>query len=199
MNFFQSIIVSALVVAAGVSAAVLQPQAVDASYVEDNVDKVAKPHVLVPSKPRRPVDIQSSDVTVKVRTIVGNSDMLAIADVNTLWQAFYSNDALHARLQAVPTRIYVAYQDFSGDFERARITIGYPRDAVSSAPVLGTVNLKPGRYTQVLPTAKYNSQDIESAWQTLDYQRLIEQVIEVYHLSASNKLIANNMLVLYGE
>ena len=194
MNFSQSIIVSVLVVGGGWSAALLQPQVGNAHSTE------GKPKAQLASvqmEAQNGEDMQESVVRSKARTIVGASDTLDFADVGKLWLAFNDNTVLHARLKKAPTRVFVAYQDFSNDFKRAHISIGYERTIVSLADA--GISLKSGLHIQILAPAKYTSEEIEKAWQTLDYRRPIEQVIEVYQLSADNTVMASNMLVLYGE
>lgn len=194
MNLTQSVIVSALIVGTVWSTALLQPQIATAHSLEEMPQAKL---VVTPIEVKHGDNAQKLAVSFSAHTIVGNSDTLDIAEVGELWQAFTDNAALHARLKKAPTRVFVAYQDFSNDFKRARISIGYDRKIVSLAGA--GISLKAGMHTQILAPAKHSPQEITQAWQTLDYRRPIEQVIEEYQLAENNTLIASNMLVLYGE
>ncbi|WP_417436675.1 hypothetical protein [Idiomarina abyssalis] len=194
MNLTQSVIVSAFIVSVVWSAALLQPQIATAHSLEEAPQAKL---VVAQAGGQHGDNTQKLAVSFNAHTIVGNSDTLDIADVGELWQAFNDNTALHARLKKAPTRVFVAYQYFSNDFKRARISIGYERKIVSLADT--GFSLKAGMHTQILAPAKHSPQEIEQAWQTLDYRRPIEQVIEEYQLTENNTLIASNMLVLYGE
>ena len=188
MNLINALIVSAIITTSIWLVAVFQPGTAQAKGLLTKADKVINAE-----NPVVKTSVVNNDVP---RFINGISAHLPMTEVNNLWQAFNNSQTLTNQLKKQPKAVYVLYQDFSADFSKAEITIGYASDLIRQPSELVALD---NNYQNLLPRAKYSDGQLASVWRKIDYRKAISSVLEIHYLDDNNAVTSNEVLVSYQE
>lgn len=190
MNLFQSLITTALIVTAVWTVALFQPITAIAGE-KTSEETSAKPTQSKVVKNQ----IKSATQPFKDLAISGISQTIALDQLSQLWLAFNDNKKLHNKLKQNPSKTYVYYQNFSSNYDSAKVTIGY--DAKELTMATKPLKLSDAGFELLLKKAKYSNQQLRTAWDNIDYRRTVVGILEVHHLTPESTVSSSEIYVLY--
>lgn len=193
---FKSVIISLLVVTTVWLFALFQPQNVYADLNEPNTERES-----ISSINQQTAEINAnhlatrSDTQIEIINISGTKLNIQLSDIKIAWQQFKENQALHKQLSVQPKAIYVLYNNFTDSFQQADVTIGYDVNELSQDNPSTLINLS--SRLSILPSGRYTEQQIQAAWQQVDYGKPLKYILEVHNLNPTNTVESTKMFVAY--
>lgn len=199
MKLFASVITSGVIIAAVWGLAIFQlPSANAISQTEKPLPSLAQrdksaadkaANTLLPKKQK----INASSL-IKLN-LTGVKKTIAFGDLPLLWQEFESSKDIQNSLKDHPEKVYVFYQNFSNNYQKAEVTIGYNSTQVRD--VRPTTIIREARYKPILEKAQYSVFELANGWQNIDYTKQVKSVLEVHYLNNRGDTIASEVLVSY--
>ena len=127
--------------------------------------------------------------------IAGVSEHISLSSATKLWQRFEQKTLLHAKLTKQPSKIYVYYRNFGQNYQSADVTIGYNAEIIN--PVAGSTAKLNGQYQRLLQKGSYNTAELTTAWEKIDYRQKIHSVVEIHYLDNNSQPTSTEVLVKY--
>ncbi|MGB0894406.1 MAG: hypothetical protein ACPGUD_08370 [Parashewanella sp.] len=206
MNLTNSILTTAVIVAAIWLLVLLQPSTANAisSKTKSSITNSStreQPKINVPQVTQPIVDKLKSVAVAntpafEATTVSGLTKTIQLANIGSLWTQFHQDSALTSKLTRNPKQVFVLYQNISSDFQQAQVTIGFDVTALRNVNAR-TVLPKISELTVLLAKGKYSEQQLAKGWGNIDYARGIKAVLEVHYLDSSAQPEATQLFVKY--
>jgi hypothetical protein len=140
--------------------------------------------------------------SIKSFDLEGLTANVSLAEVQQLWLDFGDRYDLHNRLTGMRVSSYALYKNFNDDYSRADVTVGYSSDSLRGKRRVETsaeVRVPTGSYNMLLEAGKHSRSEVDNAWKEVDYDRIIDAILEEHVVNTSGSVISSAIYVLYKE
>ena len=136
-----------------------------------------------------------TDSADEIINISGITERLPLSALDSLWLQFDKASQLHGKLKRTPNKVYVVYRDFSDNFDRAKITIGYDVSQLKRGITDEKINLS--ALKPLLAKQSYSMTELKAGWEQVNYGPSLNRVVEIHTLNSKGKTIASELFVAY--
>ena len=112
-----------------------------------------------------------------------------------MWQEFNNNEDINGKLVKPPTKVFVYYREFEGDYNNSKVTIGYDSSLLRGNR--STAARIDRSFYSILKKGNYSESELAKAWNKINYVNSPYAVLEIHHLNHDGSVIANEVLVSY--
>jgi len=121
---------------------------------------------------------------------------VALDNVPSLWREFEKQLPLQENLPTSSDRFVALYKNFSSDFTQANVTIGVGLDQSESNNTSHELPSTSNKQ-QLLPRGQYSAEDLENAWQAINFTKPIEAVVETHYINLLGQEESSQLVVYY--
>lgn len=187
-----SIITSFIIVAVLWGGALMQLPEANAIEHKDIKKNIA----IEEAKVNKPIaNVMAIKDVQNITHISGLQQQIMLKNVDLLWKTFSTMSALNQSLKQQPKKVYVLYDSFSKNYQKANVTIGYDINELTKFDRHYSVNIN--EFKPLLPAKHFEDGELAKAWDKIDYNRKVNAVLEIHKLDKTGKPQSTQMLVSY--
>jgi hypothetical protein len=189
MNLFNSVFTSLIIITAFLGGALFKGNAMQmqsTNQARSPTDDKSKHTVTT---------LLDKAINVEYLHISGIKQRIELNDIHELWQRFSNQSALHKTLKHPPKKVFVLYNALSKNYEQADVAIGYEITVLTQKENNYTIDTS--NYSILLPSDKYSELQIANAWGKIDYDKVIDYVLEVHSLNTAGENTSTQIFVYY--
>lgn len=142
--------------------------------------------------------VQSQAIVKRPASISGMTQIVELEHIDQLWAGFIP---LLERVRRNPQAIFVYYRQFDRTYTQAKVSIGIDSRVVNvdaEKPVLSALSLPDSsRYQLLLGRAVRTNTELADGWNSINYNRGVESVLEVHFLDADYNPGESQLFVEY--